>query len=182
MIFLTILIDGNALYAGDEVFVRHLVKDPKISTDCVAVPEIKAQARHIAVNEEGRVYLVHTEGMTPVDCVLRTSSSDHSDDFIYYNYGQCEYPRFFLMLQRLPAALKFDFEEFISEYKLFARYQDIWYRVTGASRLGDIWLQPNFDLGNGYEKRVLVKDIQEWRREPPNTTGVCCEFDPNLIP
>lgn len=187
MIFLTALIDGDALYEGDNVFVRHLCQD-KDSTDefsgstdefsneaaqfadsdeeLLSVQEIKVQALSVSI-KHGRVYLVHTAGVTPIDCVKRNSILDHSDDFIYYDYGQNMYPRFFLMLQRLPAALKLDFAEFIKEYRLFALYKNVWYRVTGASRMGDIWLQSDFNRTRGYEIRVSAKDIEDWQRGAP---------------
>ena len=66
-------------------------------------------------------------------------------------------------------ALKMDFDEYIKPYKLFARCGDVWYRVTGASRLGDIWLSLDFDRTHGYDRRVLLDSIQEWSQCDPVT-------------
>ena len=38
-----------------------------------------------------------------------------------------------------------------------AKYEDKEYRVTGASRFGDIYLQPDFSKDFGYKLRVAVE-------------------------
>lgn len=46
--------------------------------------------------------------------------------------------------------------------KLFATYQGKRYRVTGCSRLGDVWLSANHDRDMGYELRVDVDSCSAW--------------------
>lgn len=46
--------------------------------------------------------------------------------------------------------------EWIAAHKLFCTYEGIRWRVTGASRLGDVWLTLDFERNCGYEKRVDV--------------------------
>jgi len=47
-------------------------------------------------------------------------------------------------------------------FRVFCEYENKKYLITGASRMGDVWLAENFKRENGYDKRV---DIEE-----------CCNF------
>lgn len=49
---------------------------------------------------------------------------------------------------------------------LFCTYQGQRFRVTGASRLGDVWLSPDFAQENGYQHRVDVTDCSQWGAQP----------------
>jgi hypothetical protein len=89
----------------------------------------------------------------------------HVDDFIDCHFGEEKYARFVLNYFRMPAAMKFDFEEFMKPFKLFADWQGKRYRVTGASRMGDVWLTSKFDQDCGYEHRVFVEEITNWGPE-----------------
>jgi hypothetical protein len=48
------------------------------------------------------------------------------------------------------------------ERKLFATYGGRRYRVTGCSRMGDVWLSADFNRDVGYEKRVDVDACSKW--------------------
>lgn len=86
----------------------------------------------------------------------------HVDDFID-NYGNEEkYARWFFMLHRFPAINQSEFNEFISKYKLFCIYEGNKYRVTGCSRLGDVWLAKDFNRQCGYDLRVDVDKCSNW--------------------
>lgn len=163
---LTALSDGYALNAGDDIYVNHALQDGDVIKSMPEGQKVKALSIHVI---EDRVFVVHDLGLTPVDMVRRNAHYDHVDDFVYYKYCKNEYARFFFLLNRLPAALKMDFDEYIKPYKLFARCGDVWYRVTGASRLGDIWLSLDFDRTHGYDRRVLLDSIQEWSQCDPVT-------------
>ena len=89
----------------------------------------------------------------------------HVDDFID-DHTQHKYARWCLMLFRLSASNKLDFAEFTNGYTLFCFYEGKQYRVTGASRLGDIWLTSNFAQDCGYEKRVDVAACSGWSKNP----------------
>ena len=89
----------------------------------------------------------------------------HVDDFVD-DYEGPKYPRWFFFLHRLPAHLKACFHEYIAPNKLFCTFNGQRWRVTGASRMGDIWLSPNFERENGYEKRVDLDDCSNWGPEP----------------
>jgi hypothetical protein len=88
----------------------------------------------------------------------------HVDEFIYDSFGKDAYARWVLLYFRLPAHLKGDFYEFMKDNKLFCTYEGRRYRVTGASRLGDIWLTSNPEREMGYELRVDVSGCSNWGR------------------
>lgn len=49
---------------------------------------------------------------------------------------------------------------------LFCTYEGKRYKVTGASRMGDIWLAEDFERKQGYDKRVDVAACSEWKAIP----------------
>lgn len=97
----------------------------------------------------------------------------HVDDFID-NYREPAYARFVLNYFRLNAVCMNAFWPFMEEHKLFCTYKDTIgegkqagrYRVTGASRMGDIWLSFDYKREVGYELRVNVADCHEWSGQP----------------
>ena len=52
----------------------------------------------------------------------------------------------------------------LDDNPLFCTYEGQTYRVTGASRLGDVWLTLDLCKNQGYEKRVDVADCSDWRK------------------
>lgn len=89
----------------------------------------------------------------------------HIDDWID-DPNTDTYAAWFFNLARLPAVLKFKFEQQLARYRLFCTYQGERYRVTGASRLGDVWLTKDFDRERGYDLRVAVDDCSDWSPQP----------------
>ncbi len=97
----------------------------------------------------------------------------HVDDFIDGHDGD-PYARFVLNYFRLNAICNLDFRPFMEKHRLFCTYKDTGgdgaaagrYRVTGASRLGDIWLARDFVQETGYDYRVNVADCHEWSCQP----------------
>lgn len=79
------------------------------------------------------------------------------------------YARFFFHLCRLPAILRGAFAPYIKEYQLYCEYQGEEYRVTGASRLGDIWLTKDFGQSTGYQLRVDIAACGNWTPVPKQT-------------
>ncbi len=90
----------------------------------------------------------------------------HVDDFISVGYLKDQYARWMLMHFRLPAALAIDFLPLLEGKKLFATFKGERYRVTGASRLGDVWLTSDFNKDTGYEHRVSVEELSDWSPNP----------------
>ena len=85
----------------------------------------------------------------------------HVDEFIGDFNGDA-YARWFFMLHRLPAILQTSFGEWICQYRLFCTYEDERFRVTGCSRLGDVWLARDFARDTGYDLRVDVEQCSRW--------------------
>lgn len=88
------------------------------------------------------------------------------DDFIDYNFGEHQYARWVLNYFRMSAALKSDFAPFMEPHKLFCTWKGVRYRVTGASRMGDIWLAANFEQKRGYDHRVNLAEVTDWGPTP----------------
>lgn len=88
------------------------------------------------------------------------------DDFIWegvpYPDDKVAYAAWVLHLMRLPAAQKLSWSKYIDKYKLFCDYEGKRYRVTGASRMGDIMLADKFDSANGYSLRVMPHSCSNW--------------------
>ena len=89
----------------------------------------------------------------------------HIDDWVG-DYEQDKYARWFLFLKRLSAVMQADFEEWIAPFKLFATWKGKRYRVTGASRLGDVWLAKDRGRDSGYDHRVSVDELSGWSPTP----------------
>jgi hypothetical protein len=46
---------------------------------------------------------------------------------------------------------------------LTCQYQGQLHRVTGSSRLGDVWLTEDLSRSEGYTKRVSIADCSDWK-------------------
>lgn len=93
----------------------------------------------------------------------------HIDDWLDDPSNAKEYPLahvFFEMFRR-PA---FDKWKQPFEGKLFCTWQGKRMRVTGCSRLGDVWLHSKLDWQEGeqpyYQHRVDVAECSEWGDAP----------------
>ena len=112
------------------------------------------------------------KSITPPACHI----DDFIDDFEFNEHESVVYAKWLFNQFRLPASLKTKFDIILHHFPLFAVYEDQMYRVTGASRMGDVWLAINFNRTAGYDKRVFVSEITEWSNTP---TG---PYDPKLLP
>lgn len=90
----------------------------------------------------------------------------HVDTFIWNDFLKEPYARWVLMHFRLPAAIQVDFGRFMAERHLFCDYAGSRYRVTGASRFGDVWLHSDFKVDTGYEHRVAIDSCSNWGPTP----------------
>ena len=96
----------------------------------------------------------------------------HVDDFVDFGTSYSNPPpgekdaRWFLFLKRLPANLQCEFNDKIKDLKLFCDYEGSRFRCTGASRMGDVWLTPNFNQDVGYTKRIDVRHCSNWGLKP----------------
>lgn len=73
------------------------------------------------------------------------------------------YAKFVLDYLRKPAWAQIDFEPWMGQHKLFCHYNGKPHRVTGASRLGDVWLREDPSTADGYDYRVPVMSCSQWR-------------------
>lgn len=94
---------------------------------------------------------------------------EHVDDFVALNFCEHQYARWMLCHFRLSAALKMDFDPFMRHHRLFCTWKGKRYRVTGASRMGDVWLASDFDRETGYDHRVLIHECSEWSNTKDGT-------------
>lgn len=97
----------------------------------------------------------------------------HIHDFIEHGMGWSHesspeelYARWFFMLHRLPAIELNAFDKWISQYELYCTWNGKRWRVTGASRMGDVWLHKDLKKTNGYTERVDVAECSEWSEKP----------------
>jgi len=95
----------------------------------------------------------------------------HIDDFIDGYPRESDppgsnYARWFFFLARLSAAMRAKFTPWVKRYELYCTYEGRTYRVTGASRFGDVFLQENLYTPNGYQHRVDLKQCSKWRDKP----------------
>ena len=96
----------------------------------------------------------------------------HVDYFIGYGDGQSSmdvpegeaYARWMLLHFTLNATLQILFKPFMDKHKLFCTYEGKRYRVTGASRLGDIWLSNTLEgePAKRYDHRVSVSHCSQF--------------------
>lgn len=91
------------------------------------------------------------------------------DDSVLYAAWMLNYFRF-------PAYMSMMFSKITQRFHLFCLYKDKWYRVTGASRMGDIYLTEDMNRSHGYELRIDVGEVTMWS----NTPGV--PYDENKLP
>lgn len=77
------------------------------------------------------------------------------------------YAMFFFELHRFPAWWTNRYHKILDDIQLYCTYKDgNRYRVTGCSRLGDVWLARDFNRTSGYDLRVAVDDCSEWSKTP----------------
>lgn len=89
----------------------------------------------------------------------------HVDEFID-DPKEDAYARWVFMYFRFSAVFQRDFKIFWEGHKLFCNYRDRRWRVTGASRMGDVWLTEDFSQETGYQKRVFIEYCSHWDKKP----------------
>ena len=92
--------------------------------------------------------------------------SKHIDDWLdnpNLNCSQEEaYARFILDYFRLSSWKQNLYKPFMQGFDLYCKYNNVKYRVTGASRLGDIHLNSDLYATSGYTLRVDVTKCTDW--------------------
>lgn len=81
-------------------------------------------------------------------------------------YGECkedeEYAVAFFFLKGMDAVSNCAIEPIMKNHKLFCMYEGNTYRVTGCSRMGDVWLHSDYEKNYGYTDRVDVELCSNW--------------------
>jgi hypothetical protein len=85
----------------------------------------------------------------------------HIDEFID-KLDSDDYAAWVFSHFRLPAIRKMRFARFMMAHPLFCTFEGKRWRVTGASRLGDVWLADDPARDTGYDKRVDVALCSNW--------------------
>lgn len=68
----------------------------------------------------------------------------------------------FLFIKGLDAVSNMICTPLMKDIKIFCTFKNETYRVTGCSRLGDVWINSNLDEENGYTNRVNVEECSNW--------------------
>lgn len=89
----------------------------------------------------------------------------HVDDFVL-RHDESLYAQWCFFLFRQPAWVQLKFLAYTKEFKLFCQHEGQTYRVTGASRLGDVWLAKDWERDVGYDLRVDVSSCTGWASSP----------------
>lgn len=90
----------------------------------------------------------------------------HIDEWICAP-GSDGYASAMFTIFRLPALEMLAVRKHIlGDKKLFCMYDGKRYRVTGASRMGDVWLAKDPRREDGYDLRVDVDDCSDWGGQP----------------
>ena len=103
------------------------------------------------------------------DDMLKKKGLVHVDDWVLEPCLSTDpeaYAKFFFVLRRTHAWMQMAFAPWIKEFKLYCTYEGETYRITGASRLGDIWLIKDLSKDAGYDIRTYVNKVSNFRREP----------------
>lgn len=90
----------------------------------------------------------------------------HCDEYIE-DYEQPDCLRWFLLIERLPASLKFLADRMgVGSPRLFADHDGRRVRVVMASRMGDVGITPRLDVQTDYVQRVPVAALSNFNSEP----------------
>lgn len=76
------------------------------------------------------------------------------------------YAKFVIGHMRQPAVVRMRHDPHMKGFKLFCMYQGKKWRVTMASRLGDIGITEDFTRDSGYEQRIFVDEVESWHTAP----------------
>lgn len=84
------------------------------------------------------------------------------DDIQMRSKPEEAYARWWLEQVRFPAWKQTLYRTVMEPFALFANYRGLRYRVTGASRMGDVWLTRDMKQSEGYQIRVDVAELTGW--------------------
>lgn len=95
--------------------------------------------------------------------------STHIDDWLDYRHENppaTEGERFALeWLEHFRRPAVDQDRVWLAAHPLFCTFEGKRWRVTGASRMGDVWLAEDFKREYGYDRRVDVAKCEAWSKE-----------------
>jgi hypothetical protein len=92
-------------------------------------------------------------------------SKKHCDDYIHDQKAPLAL-RWFIFINRLPAMTRALADQAGVEPTLFADYHGKTVRVVMASRFGDVGITTHLDVAQGYDTRVFLEDLANFREKP----------------
>lgn len=104
-----------------------------------------------------------------MDDLLYSGSSRHVDETL-------QAVLFFFTMKRMDALHQIYFKSIMNKIIVTCIYKGDKYRVTGCSRLGDIWLSGDYTRTIGYDLRVDVEECSGWE-----VTSELKEFTKNIL-
>lgn len=114
-------------------------------------PNAQEDRAKLGINPEGEIKMTHID-----DWIDSPRCADAGE----------KYAKFVFWYFRYPAWAQSAFEPWMRDHKLFCTYKGQRFRVTGASRMGDVWLAQDFGRQHGYDHRVAVDDCSDWGATP----------------
>lgn len=142
--------------------IRAFTAPPSTKTTAESVKPVKA--------------VVPAASLCPKSTHIGVDKEMHVDDFLdqtpmwFEEKTYLNYVHFVLEHFRKPAVVKMSHDPYMRPFRLFVTYEDKRYRVTGASRLGDVFLANDLkrENGTGYDLRVGLNfaKLTEWSDQP----------------
>lgn len=159
------VINGVLMTCTDPEIGRWQGSAPQPAELCAALKHTEFLLAQVRKENDHLKHLLNPDNISG-----RTSfKPTHVDDWLDNECARTDserYARFVINYFRMPALEQFDFAKWMEPFKLFCTYKGKRYRVTGASRLGDIWLAANPEQTTGYDLRVSVRDCDQWADSP----------------
>lgn len=115
----------------------------------------------MSVDDALKEYERRQAGGDPVPSPELIDGHMHCDDVVE-DYEAADCLRFWLLINRLPAILKFLCDEVGVKPELYAKLGKVQVRVVMASRMGDVGITPNLGTDRGYDRRVFVDQLTDF--------------------
>lgn len=171
--FLTVSLCDNLVFVGSKMFDMNedvnsefIVESLKISPDEIYYIDNTGKQHKF-----GYSFLVDSQKE-----LFKSDLFVHIDNFIdratFFEKREesaeiLNYAKLFFLIKRLPAYMRIQFDDILGDnLKLFCTYNGGRFRITGASRMGDIYLNKNHNDNVGYNIRVCINEVTNLGKEP----------------
>lgn len=96
----------------------------------------------------------------------KTHIEDWAHECHYNDADNVRYAKWWFIQFGMPATMSLYFAKVMKPFHLYTTYQGKRFRVTGCSRLGDVWLRADHSKAEGYDHRIYVDDCSDWSDTP----------------